>query len=298
MKQNQQPATNTSPRNGVDRRPRDVTEARLVDHSVTADVRAGRPPQAKSGLWFAILLTAFEVGASIAIFAYAVDHGASDVAAYLWACLGPLIGAVAYLVRTHDLSGASIAILAFNALSALIAMIGRTDATMLLYKDSFATGIVGLIFAVSLCFDKPLAYWFGQRFAGGGTHEGDDWWEQMWHSYPTFRRAQRVITMVWAVTLLVEAIVKAIVIKLNTYQTAFVWDQILPVVAFVVAMTLTLRVAQRSWAEGVRRRAPAGHEATQDGSSPTFTSTTRARRRYDTHRGLGHKAEAEWEGRF
>ena len=98
MKQNQQPATNTSPRTGVDRRPRDVTEARLVDHSVTADVRAGRPPQAKSGLWFAIVLTAFEIGASIAIFAYAVDHGASDVAAYLWACLGPLIGAVAYLI--------------------------------------------------------------------------------------------------------------------------------------------------------------------------------------------------------
>ena len=81
----------------------------------------------------------FEIGASIAIFAHAVDHGASDVAAYLWACLGPLIGAVAYLGRTHDLSGASIAILAFNAYSALIAMIGRTDATMLLYKDSFAT---------------------------------------------------------------------------------------------------------------------------------------------------------------
>lgn len=186
-----------------------------------------------------------------------MDHGASDVDAYLCACLAPLIGAVAYFVRTQHRSGASIAIVAFNALSALIAVIGRTDAKMLLYKDSLATGIIGFIFAMSLLFGKPLAYWFGQRFAGGGTVEGDVWWEQMWNSHPLFRRAQQVISLVWAVTLLVEAIFKAIIIKLNNYQTAFVWDQILPVVAFVIAMALTLWIARRSRAEGVRRRAAA-----------------------------------------
>jgi len=48
---------------------------------------------------------------------------------------------------------------------------------MLLYKDSFATGLIGLIFLATLFGGRPLAYWFGQRFAGGGTHEGDAWWE-------------------------------------------------------------------------------------------------------------------------
>ena len=120
----------------------------LVGRSVSSATQhalmviADRPPQAKSGIWFAMALTAFEIGASIAVFQYAISHGASDVGAYLWACLAPLIGAAAYFLRTRDISGASIAILAFNALSALIAVIGRTDAKMLLYKDSFATGIV------------------------------------------------------------------------------------------------------------------------------------------------------------
>lgn len=233
----------------------------MAEQSVTPDVGSDRPPQAKSGIWFAMVLTAFEIGASIVIFQYAEGHGASDVGAYLWACLAPLIGAVVYFLRTRDLSGASIAILTFNALSAVVAVVGSTDAKMLLYKDSFATGIVGLIFAVSLLFGKPLAYWFGQRFAGGGTHEGDVWWEQMWNSYPMFRRTQRVITVVWAVALLLEAVIKAVVIKLNNYQTGFVWDQILPVVAFVIAMTLTLWIAKSSRAEGLRRRAAAGREA-------------------------------------
>lgn len=82
-----------------------------------------------------------------------------------------MIGAVVYLLPTRDLSGASIAILAFNALSALVAFIGRTDAKMLLYKDSFATGLIGLIFLATLFGGRPLAYWFVQRFAGGGTRE-------------------------------------------------------------------------------------------------------------------------------
>jgi len=40
----------------------------------------------------------------------------------------------------------------------------------------------------------------------------------MWDTYPTFRRSQRVITAVWAVVLLLEAVVKAIAIRLSDYQ--------------------------------------------------------------------------------
>lgn len=132
---------------------------------------------------------------------------------------------------------------------------------MLLYKDSFATGLIGLIFLATVFGGRPLAYWFGQRIAGGGTREGDAWWEDMWDTYPTFRRSQRVITAVWAVVLLLEAVVKAIAIRLSDYQTGFVWDQILPVVAFVIALALTIWIAKRSQAEGMRRRDAARRES-------------------------------------
>ena len=233
----------------------------MAEQSAARDVADARPASARSGIWFVMVLTAFEIGASIAIFQYAEGHGASDIGAYLWACAAPLIGAVVYFLRTRDLSGASIAILAFNALSALVAVIGRTDAKMLLYKDSFATGLIGLIFLATVFGGRPLAYWFGQRIAGGGTREGDAWWEDMWDTYPTFRRSQRVITAVWAVVLLLEAVVKAIAIRLSDYQTGFVWDQILPVVAFVIALALTIWIAKRSQAEGMRRRDAARRES-------------------------------------
>lgn len=229
----------------------------MVDHDVVHDPAAQRPASAASGIWFVMLLTAFEIGASIAIFQYAETHGASNVGAYLWSCAAPLIGAVVYYLRTRDLSGASIAILAFNALSALVAVVGNTDAKMLLYKDSFATGLIGLIFLATLFLAKPLSYWFGQRFAGGGTREGDAWWEAMWDAYPGFRRSQRLITVVWAVVLLLEAVVKAIAIRLSDYRTGFVWDQVLPVIAFGIALALTVLISLRSQAAGRRRRAAA-----------------------------------------
>ncbi len=233
----------------------------MVDQRAEPDVVPGvssqRPAGARSGIWFVMLLTAFEIGASIAVFQYAESHGASDVGAYLWSCAPPLVGAVVYYLRTRDLSGASIAILAFNALSAVVAVVGRTDAKMLLYKDSFATGLIGLIFLATLFFGKPLAYWFGQRFAGGGTREGDAWWESLWDAYPGFRRSQRLITAVWAVVLLLESGVKAIAIRVSDYRTGFVWDQVLPIVAFAVALALTLVIGRRSQAEGARRRAEA-----------------------------------------
>lgn len=100
-------------------------------------------------------------------------------------------------VRTKALNGASIAILLFALLSAAVALFGSHDAKILLYKDSFVTGIIGLIFLSSLLFPKPLCYWFGQRFATGGTPEGIAWWSELWDKYSAFRRTQRVITVVW-----------------------------------------------------------------------------------------------------
>ncbi len=219
-----------------------------------SEVSYARPAGARRGIWFAVLLTVFEIGASIWIFGFALNHGASNVGAYLWACLAPLIGAAVYFLRTRDVSGASIAILAFNALSAVVATIGNTSPKVLLYKDSFATGLIGLIFLVSLLARKPLVYYFGQRFAGGGTREGDRWWAALWDASPGFRRSQRLITVIWAVALLAEAAVKTIAIRVNNYSTGYIWDQILPIVAFAVAFLLTMVVSRRGQAKGRQQR--------------------------------------------
>lgn len=77
--------------------------------------------------------------------------------------------------------------------------------------------------------------------------------------------------MVWVVTLRVEAFAKAIVIKLNSYQTAFVWDQILPVVAFACASASDRMPA--SWARRVGHYYPTAPAHGLVGRRLTLTSS-------------------------
>lgn len=194
------------------------------------------------GLAFGLILTAFEVGGSILVFQVSRSYGASEVAAYLWTSIVPLIGIGIYALKTRAFSGASAAILAFTLLSFVVALVGGTNAKALLYKDSALTGVVGLVFLGSLALPRPLAFYFGQRFATNSTREGLAWWDSLWQ-YAPFRLAQRLITVIWGVTYLAEAVLKALIVHALRYDAAYVWTQVLPFVAGGVALVGTFAVA-------------------------------------------------------
>lgn len=221
------------------------------------DAQLKRPPIPKGDILFSLLITVFEIGASIAIFQIARSYGASEVAAYLWSGLAPIIGAIVMFFRTEAINGASIAILLFALLSAAVAIFGSHEPKILLYKDSFATGLIGLIFLGSLLFPRPLCYVFGQRFATGGTPEGIAWWHELWDKYPAFRRTQRVITVLWGVIFVVEATIRVIVVNVASFDTAYTVGQILPLAATALAMFLTFWIAGRSRKKGEARQAAA-----------------------------------------
>jgi hypothetical protein len=128
--------------------------------------------------------------------------------------------------RARELSGASLALLAFTLLSALAAVVSSHNPDLLLYKDAMATGLIGLIFPGSLLFPRPLAFYFG-RYATDGTHVGIEAWRQMWQ-YRAFRQAQYAITAAWAVVYVIEAAAVAYVIHSNGVTAAYTATQVLP----------------------------------------------------------------------
>lgn len=218
------------------------------------DEQLKRPPIPRGDILFSILLTVFEIGASIAIFQIARSHGATEFSAYLWSGIAPVIGAVVMFFRSKSINGASIAILLFALLSAAVALFGSHDAKILLYKDSFVTGIIGLIFLGSLLFSKPLCYFFGQRFATGGTPEGIAWWSELWDKYPAFRRTQRVLTVLWGLIFVIEATIRIVVVNVASFDTAYTIGQILPLAATALAMFLTFWIAGRSRKKGAAQQ--------------------------------------------
>lgn len=181
---------------------------------------------------FNILVTAVEIGGSIALFHLAQRMGANDVASYLIGSIAPVVGGLMVWVRARKFSGASAAIFAFTALSAIVALVGSTAPKVLLYKDCAATALIGLIFLGScVAVHKPVVFYMAQRYGTDGTHEGMAIFDAMWDNYRDFRTGMYVTSALWAALFLIQAAGTALIIRQTSYSTAYNYDQTLPLVA-------------------------------------------------------------------
>lgn len=232
----------------------------VAEPSVHEDISQGlhRHP-AKKGLPFNILVTAVEVGGSIALFHLARSTGANDVDSYLLGSIGPVAGGLMIWARARKFSGASAAILAFTLVSALIALVGSTAPKVLLYKDSAATALIGLVFLGScLMTRKPVVFYLAQRYGTDGTHEGMSIFDTMWEAYFDFRRSMYLISFLWAALFLVQAGGTALIIRSTAYATAYNYDQVLPLVATGLGIAGSMAIG-RHFAKRGTARAPTGN---------------------------------------
>ena len=110
----------------------------------------------------------------------------------------------------------------FTAVGALSSVLSG-DARFTLAKNSFLTGVFGLVFLATLVIDQPLMFGMARQFATGGVPEKMTYWDSLWQ-YGTFRRMQYVMTAVWGLSFVLEAIVRivpvyAFPVSLNVMQT-------------------------------------------------------------------------------
>lgn len=233
------------------------TEPTVHDH-IAQGLREHR---AKSGIWFNAVVTVVEIGGAIALFHVAHGMGASDVVSYLVGSIGPVAGGCAVWARARTFSGASAAIFAFTAVSAIIAVAGSTTPKMLLYKDCAATALVGLIFlGSSVLTRRPVVFYMAQRYGTDGTREGMANFDAMWAAYRDFRTGMYVTNYLWAALFLAQSAVTALIIRQTSYATAYNYDQILPVVAVVLGIFGSIAIGRyftkRGRARGAAASAP------------------------------------------
>ncbi len=218
------------------------TDRRTV-HDEIAQKLKEHPP--RKGARFNAAVTVLEIGGALALFHVARGMGASDVASYLAGSVGPIAGGIAVWARARKFSGASAAIFAFTAVSAVIAVAGSTSPKVLLYKDCATTALVGLIFLGSCLFArKPIVFYLAQRYGTDGTNEGMANFDVMWDLYGDFRSGMYVTSYLWAVLFLVQAAGTALVVRRSTYSTAYDYDQVLPLVAVAVGIVGSLGIGR------------------------------------------------------
>ncbi len=136
----------------------------------------------------------------------------SEVVALLVASIFPTLKSLQGLLRRRELDPISVLIL-FGLLFGLVALLAGGSAKLLLLRESLFTGAFGLACLVSLLFRsrRPVMFYFGRFFAAGSDPLRRARFDGLWE-YESFRRVQRVITLVWGLLFVGEFTVRVVMI--------------------------------------------------------------------------------------
>jgi intracellular septation protein A len=119
-----------------------------------------------------------------------------------------VLGLAVHLLRGRRLDdlGAMFAVLTLLALALTLV---NGSPRFLLAKDGLLTAASGLWFLGSVRWGaRPAGLTFGRPLMEPMTRGHD--WDELWDTVPMFRRAWRVVTVIWGVTLLADAVVRVV----------------------------------------------------------------------------------------
>jgi hypothetical protein len=136
-----------------------------------------------------------------------VEGSTSITAALLWSSLPPIIWSLGQLVHSRKLDVISLLVLAGIAASLVATLLGGNP-RLLLVRESFITGIFGLVFLGSLWLPRPLMFYIVRAtVAKQGIAETE--FTGKW-SIPGFRQTFYLMTVVWGVGLVVQAALQVV----------------------------------------------------------------------------------------
>jgi hypothetical protein len=120
--------------------------------------------------------------------------------------LSPAINNLRAWVISGRLQPLGLIVMSFLAIGAAASLISGS-VFFALIKDSFLSASFGFLCLGSLLVDRPLMFYVNRPFVAGADPVRLEWWNGLWQ-YPNFRGAQRLVTAVWGINYLVEALLR------------------------------------------------------------------------------------------
>lgn len=138
-------------------------------------------------------------------------HNVPTITALSLTTIFPIAGILLNLMRTRHADAIGIFSLIVILLG-LAATLAFQSASFFLVKDSFVSGTLGLICLVSLfVFPRPAMFYVGRSLLTQGDKDAMRNYDAMWQ-YAYFRFTQRLVTAVWGVAYLVEALIRVVLV--------------------------------------------------------------------------------------
>jgi hypothetical protein len=186
-----------------------------------------------------------DVFAPLAVYAVLSRLGANE-----FVSLGAAAALPAVYIAISALRGKRIDRLAVLVLVLLAVAIALTlltgDPRILLAKSVIVTGAAGVYFLVTLLAERPFIFYASQKTFARREPDGEAQWEKRWLISPTFRRAMRLLTVIWGLGLVAEALVRAAIIFSLPVGQAVLWGQLWAIACLVALCAVTLRMARRT----------------------------------------------------
>jgi intracellular septation protein A len=218
-----------------------------------------RPVSRQSGMSTALgwaMTIVFNAVLPFLTYDFLVDRGWHQATALVATGVWPLVElGLSYAVRRH-VDELCLLVLVFIGLG-VVSMLAFNSPRLILVKDSAITGLFGIVTLASLFAPRPLMFYFGRRFATDGSAESAAWWNGLWQ-YAGFRRTQRVITIVWGVAYLAEAVLRIALTYVLSIKTMVLVTNVLPLVVLAGLIGWTMLYARRARARSAAAAAAAG----------------------------------------
>lgn len=230
--------------------------------SQTASARTTDTAQPGTGALLRSLLPSIVFSGVLPVVLYQIlkRNGVATVPALVAGSVFPIGSTLWSWIKTRRLDFIGVLSLIFILISAAASLIsGSTRFTLL--KESFFTGLFGLVFLGSLVIARPVMFYIARQFATGGDPEKIAQWGRNWEQQPGFRRVMRVITAVWGGMFIADALIRVALVFVLSVTTFLIVSQVMFYGMFAVTMWLTMAYSRRERAKAAVRRA--AHPDTQ-----------------------------------
>jgi hypothetical protein len=177
----------------------------------------------------------YDVALPIIAFNLLTKYGVSTLLALVAGGIFPAANNVITFVRSRRLEPLGIIVMIFLAVGTAASLISGS-VFFALIKESFLTATFGLICLFSLLAERPLMFYINRQFVAGDDPVRLEWWNDLWQS-ENFRASQRLVTTVWGVAYIIEALLR---VAFATVMSPAEVVAISPVMAFGVMILLII----------------------------------------------------------
>jgi hypothetical protein len=167
------------------------------------------PAPGKASGAFTILIAIADIVVPIALYYVFRAAGSSELTSLLISSAAPVVSFAVQGLVLRRLDGFAIFIGAVLALN-IVAALTSADPRTLLARDGWITGLAGLFFLATLWTQRPFVFSIARPLCEGRLGPPGEDWDSVWDRFPLFRRVWRVLTVIWGVGLVVDAVIRLV----------------------------------------------------------------------------------------